>query len=80
MEVDKDIPAKLGTAPTATIRPTTLLGGNYFVDLKPGGDPGEFHDVIPVAHTTLPVELDKLLDLSNEEVRTVALPKKEKKI
>jgi phospholipid/cholesterol/gamma-HCH transport system substrate-binding protein len=61
MEVDKDIPAKLGTAPTATIRPTTLLGGNYFVDLKPGGDPGEFHDVIPVDHTTLPVELDKLL-------------------
>lgn len=61
MEVDTDIPGKLGTAPTATIRPTTLLGGNYFVDLKPGGDPGEFHDVIPVAHTTLPVELDKLL-------------------
>jgi phospholipid/cholesterol/gamma-HCH transport system substrate-binding protein len=61
MEVDTDIPAKLGTAPTATIRPTTLLGGNYFVDLKPGGDPGEFHDIIPVAHTTLPVELDKLL-------------------
>jgi phospholipid/cholesterol/gamma-HCH transport system substrate-binding protein len=61
MEVDKDIPRKLGTAPTATIRPTTLLGGNYFVDLKPGGDPGEFHDIIPVEHTTLPVELDKLL-------------------
>ncbi len=61
MEVDTDIPGKLGTAPTATIRPTTLLGGNYFVDLKPGGDPGEFHETIPVDHTTLPVELDKLL-------------------
>jgi phospholipid/cholesterol/gamma-HCH transport system substrate-binding protein len=61
MEINKDIPAKLGTAPTATLRPTTLLGGNYFVDLKPGGNPGEFHGTIPVERTTLPVELDKLL-------------------
>lgn len=61
MEVDTDIPAKLGTEPTAIIRPTTLLGGNYFVDLKPGGSPGEFTGTIPKERTTLPVELDKLL-------------------
>jgi phospholipid/cholesterol/gamma-HCH transport system substrate-binding protein len=61
MQIDKDIPAKLGTAPSATIRPTTLLGGNYFVDLKAGGDRGEFHDTIPVSRTSLPVELDRLL-------------------
>jgi phospholipid/cholesterol/gamma-HCH transport system substrate-binding protein len=61
LEIDTDIPAKLGTEPTATVRPTTLLGGNYFVDLKPGGQPGTFEGTIPKERTTLPVELDKFL-------------------
>ncbi len=61
LQVDRDIPGKLGTEPSATVRPTTLLGGNYFVDLKPGGAPGEFTGTIPKERTTLPVELDKVL-------------------
>jgi phospholipid/cholesterol/gamma-HCH transport system substrate-binding protein len=52
---------RLGTAPSATIRPTTILGGNYFLDLEPGGDPGRFKDdVIPKDRANLPVELDKI--------------------
>jgi len=62
IEVSPDIPGKLGTAPTAVLRPTTILGGYYFVDLAPGGDPGEFTaGTIPLERTKLPVELDKLL-------------------
>jgi phospholipid/cholesterol/gamma-HCH transport system substrate-binding protein len=53
---------KLGSEPSAIIRPTTLLGGNYFVDLVPGGAPGRFQGPeIPVQRTQLPVELDQLV-------------------
>ena len=52
----------LGTEPSAEIRPTTVLGGTYYVQLSPGGGSGEAStDTIPVAHTRLPVELDRLL-------------------
>jgi len=38
------------------IRPTTVLGGTYYVELASGGDPGEFtSDAIPVNRTRLPV-------------------------
>ncbi|WP_250291043.1 MlaD family protein [Frankia sp. CiP1_Cm_nod1] len=60
VKVDGDIRAKLGTEPSAVIRPTTLLGGNYFIDLVPGGRPGTFTGSIPVERTKLPVELDKV--------------------
>ncbi|WP_116200534.1 MlaD family protein [Amycolatopsis circi] len=60
VKVDDGTKAKLGTEPSAVIRPTTLLGGNYFVDLVPGGKPGEPSGDIPVARTKLPVELDKV--------------------
>ncbi len=61
MKVDKDVLERLGTQPSATIRSTTLLGGNYFVDLQRGGDPGRFAaSNIPVERTALPVELDKI--------------------
>lgn len=61
VKVDEDVLASLGTEPSATVRPTTLLGGSYFVDLQPGGDPGEFSSrSIPVERTTTPVELDKV--------------------
>lgn len=48
----------LGSAPSAAIRPTTILGGSYFVALAKGGDPGRFRGEIPQTRTTLPVELD----------------------
>lgn len=60
LEVSDDVPGKLRSAPSARIRPTTLLGGNYFVDLVPGGSPGRFDGAIPADRTTVPVELDKI--------------------
>jgi phospholipid/cholesterol/gamma-HCH transport system substrate-binding protein len=60
VKVDDDIPAKLRTAPMAVIRPTTLLGGNYFIDLVPGGAPGSFAGTIQLDHTQLPVELNQV--------------------
>jgi phospholipid/cholesterol/gamma-HCH transport system substrate-binding protein len=60
VKVDHDVVAKLRSAPSAAIRPTTLLGGNYYVELKPGGLPGHFSGTIPLSRTKLPVELDKV--------------------
>lgn len=60
VKVDDDVPGKLRSAPSAAIRPTTLLGGNYYVELKPGGLPGPFDGTIPLSRTRLPVEMDKV--------------------
>lgn len=62
LKVDNGTRDKLGSEPSAVIRPTTLLGGNYFVDLVPGGDreAGGFSGTIPVERTKLPVELDEV--------------------
>jgi phospholipid/cholesterol/gamma-HCH transport system substrate-binding protein len=58
LKVDDDVVDTLGSDPTAAVRATTLLGGIYFVDLQPGGDPGRFTgDEIPVERTRGPVEL-----------------------
>jgi phospholipid/cholesterol/gamma-HCH transport system substrate-binding protein len=63
MQVKGDLRDKLGSAPTATIRATLLLGGRYYIDLEPGGNPGKFtDDVIPVQRTMLPVELYDVVD------------------
>lgn len=51
---------KLGSGPSAAIRPTTLLGGSYYLELEPGGDRGELQGDIPMERTELPVELDKV--------------------
>lgn len=56
VKVNNGIPRKLRTRPTAVIRPTTLLGGNYFVDLIPGGPAGAFSGTIPEKQAKLPVE------------------------
>lgn len=62
MKLWGDNPDKLGSAPSAIIRPTTLLGGNYYVELKPGGEREKFSgDRIPVQRTSVPAELDKIL-------------------
>jgi len=60
VEVDPDAPEKLRSLPSARVRPTTLLGGNYFLDLVPGGPPGSFNGDIPKERTTVPVEMDKI--------------------
>ncbi|MHA6792277.1 MlaD family protein [Pseudonocardia bannensis] len=62
LKIDSETVGKIGSAPTAEIRPTTVLGGNYYVALTPGGDPVEFTaGTIPVERTGIPVELDTLL-------------------
>lgn len=58
---DEDI-AKLGTAPSAAVRPATLLGGTVYIDITPGGGKGEPTDRIPMERTTVPVELDTVLE------------------
>jgi phospholipid/cholesterol/gamma-HCH transport system substrate-binding protein len=60
VKVGEGVRDKLGTAPSAEIRPVTLLGGKYYVDLVPGGDKGSPAADIPVERTRLPVELDKV--------------------
>lgn len=61
VKVDRGIAKKIGSAPTAAIRPTTLLAGNYYLELIPGGDHDtEFAGVIPMDRTHVPVELDQI--------------------
>jgi phospholipid/cholesterol/gamma-HCH transport system substrate-binding protein len=62
MKVDGGTRAKLGSAPSADIEPTTILGGRYYVSLTPGGAPAVWNgDVIPLARTSTPVELEQVL-------------------
>jgi phospholipid/cholesterol/gamma-HCH transport system substrate-binding protein len=61
LKLDTGTLPKLRSRPSAVIRPTTLLGGSYFVDLQPGGDPGGLAGgTIPVERTQLPVELGQI--------------------
>jgi phospholipid/cholesterol/gamma-HCH transport system substrate-binding protein len=79
LKLDPGTVEKLGTAPRADIRPTTVLGGTYYVDLVAGGRPGEPDgDRIPADRTTTPVELDTVLaaippDAQRSLQRTVGL-------
>jgi phospholipid/cholesterol/gamma-HCH transport system substrate-binding protein len=63
MKLDDGILDKLGTAPRANIRPTLVLGGKYYVELVREGQEGRTAagSTIPVARTTIPVELDRVL-------------------
>jgi phospholipid/cholesterol/gamma-HCH transport system substrate-binding protein len=69
LHLEKGIVGKLGDDPGAALRPTTLLGGNYYVELQPGGDPGRV-DAIGADRTTVPVELDRVLEALKPEART----------
>lgn len=60
---------KLGTTPTAEIRPTTILGGKYYVSLVSGGARGTFTGTIPADRTRTPVELDQVLQAFPEGAR-----------
>jgi phospholipid/cholesterol/gamma-HCH transport system substrate-binding protein len=72
VKLDDGTRAKLGSDPSAVIRPTTLLGGNYFVDLVPGGDREKFLGSIPASRTSLPVELDRVAAVFQPAARTGA--------
>jgi phospholipid/cholesterol/gamma-HCH transport system substrate-binding protein len=63
MELEDGTLEKLGSDPSANVRPTLVLGGNYYVELVRGGRTGSAAEdaTIPVARTSVPVELDKVL-------------------
>lgn len=69
LHLEKGVIGKLGRDPGAALRPTTLLGGNYYVELQPGGDPGRV-EAIGADRTTVPVELDRVLEVLKPEART----------
>lgn len=69
MKLDSGTARKLGSSPSASIRPATLLGGNYYVDLKPGGDAAKFEGTIPLDRTSVPIELDRVLEAFQPDVR-----------
>ena len=63
VKVERDALDHLGSTPRAVIRPTTILGGSYFVDLQAGGDAGRFGGTeIGKAHTEVPVELGNVVE------------------
>ena len=69
LKVEGDSLKLMGTAPTVAIRPATLLGGNYYVDVVPGGRRGEFRGTVPVSRTEIPVELDSIAAALNRPAR-----------
>jgi len=69
LKVKGDSLKLMGTAPTVAIRPATLLGGNYYIDVVPGGRRGEFHGTVPVSRTQIPVELDSIAAALNRPAR-----------
>lgn len=69
MKLDGDVVDRLGTAPSAAIRPSTLLGGKYYVELTPGGGPGAPEGAIPVERTRIAVELDAVVETLQPEAR-----------
>lgn len=63
LKVDSGVVDKLGSAPSADIRPTTVLGGKYYISLRSGGAEVPFNTdgVIPLNRTHTPVELEQVL-------------------
>jgi phospholipid/cholesterol/gamma-HCH transport system substrate-binding protein len=62
LRVESDVIDKVGSEPSANIRPVSLLGGVIYVDLIPGGDRTQpWTDDIPVQRTQLPTELSQVV-------------------
>lgn len=70
VKIDDDAYAALGRTPSANVRPTTLLGGRYYLDLVPGGPRGEPDGDIPVTRTHQPVELEQLVAAVQPDAQT----------
>jgi phospholipid/cholesterol/gamma-HCH transport system substrate-binding protein len=61
------------TDATLNIRPRLFLEGNYYVDLSPGSPSAPVlrsGHVLPAAHTSGPVQLDRVLSALNTNART----------
>lgn len=69
MKVDDGTRALLRGAPSAAVRPVTLLGGRYYIDLVPGGTGALGDAPIPVARTSVPVELPEVLSALQPDAR-----------
>jgi len=52
---------RLGGKSTAAIRVATLLG-THFLEVKPAGSGGLAHDTIPLTHTTVPYNLQDVIE------------------
>ncbi|WP_051342575.1 MlaD family protein [Pseudonocardia spinosispora] len=61
MRLDHGVIEKLGSDPTAAIRPTLVVGGIYYIEITTAGRGGRFSGDIPLGRTTVPVELDQVL-------------------
>lgn len=62
LRVEPDVIDKVGSAPSAAVRPVTLLGGVIYIDIIPGGDRTQpWTDDIPVQRTQLPTELSQVV-------------------
>lgn len=61
IKVADGVTAAVGSAPSAALRPHTLLGGKYYVEIRSGGDrESEWVAPIPEDRSRLPVELDEV--------------------
>ena len=69
VKLDDDDVDKLGTEPTAQIRPATLLGGGIHIEFEPGGDPGRPEGRITTDRTDIPVELDRVLEVLGSDAQ-----------
>jgi phospholipid/cholesterol/gamma-HCH transport system substrate-binding protein len=70
VKVDDQALDALGSAPSADVRPTTLLGGKYYIDLHPGGDRNQaWQSPVPPSRTHLPVEVGDVAETLQPDAR-----------
>lgn len=69
MKIDEEARDKLGSTPSARIVPLTILGGQYSVELHRGGNGFFENGAIPVSRTSIPVELDRVLEALPAQTR-----------
>jgi phospholipid/cholesterol/gamma-HCH transport system substrate-binding protein len=69
MKVNQRVLDSLGSAPRASVELETLLGGNVYIQLYPGGRPGPFSGVIPASRTSTPVYLGRVLNAFTPDAR-----------
>lgn len=71
--VDDEVVQAVGDAPSARLRPNTLLSGLFHLEIVPGGDrTAEWTEQIPVERTRMPVEVDDLAETLQPDALTGA--------
>lgn len=69
MKVDGEALESLGGNPTARVVPLTILGGQYSIELHRGGNGDYDGGKIDLARTSMPVELDRVLEALPSKTR-----------